>query len=145
MILADVQQMFTNGGRPPSHTAVTSSSQRARRCVTVHKVVGVTGIAPARPKTPVPKTGVSALSPHPHVNGSHGGIRTPDLRLIKTLLWLLSYVAMKWSTWWDSHPRPSPWQGDTLATELHVHEIGGVSNSQLATSRPNGRAFGDQQ
>ena len=73
----------------------------------------------------------SHLNPCKHwvLSGRSVGARTPDPLIKSQLLYQLSYTSMmtgakagpvqkKWSERRDSNPRQSPWQGDTLPTEL---------------------------
>ena len=64
-------------------------------------------------------------------SGRSGGTRTHDPLIKSQLLYRLSYTSTvnpacagpgkKWSERRDSNPRQSPWQGDTLPTELRSH------------------------
>ena len=60
----------------------------------------------------------------PAKDGRSVGARTPDPLIKSQLLYQLSYApkAKKWSERRDSNPRQSPWQGDTLPTELRSLE-----------------------
>jgi hypothetical protein len=54
------------------------------------------------------------LIPKVSIIGVPEGIRTPDTRLRRAVLYPAELQAHNWSGRRDSNPRPSPWQGDAL-------------------------------
>ena len=43
--------------------------------------------------------------------------RSVQLNYRGIFVWFITLICL--SEWWESNPRPSPWQGDILTTELH--------------------------